>query len=100
MVIFILYIEFTPDNRGVIMPEVSRFYGIVIKLFFSGNPPAHFYAIHNEHVGMFDIATGHMVEGDLSELSCSMIKAWADLHKQPLNKMWLREQIEPLPPLQ
>ena len=34
------------------MPEITRFYGIVIKLFFGSHPPAHFRAVYGEYVGM------------------------------------------------
>ncbi len=82
------------------MHEVSRFYGIVIKIYFSGNPPPHCYAIHREQLGQIDIATGDMVEGDLGELSRGLVKAWVDLHRSELTSMWHREEISTLPPLQ
>ena len=39
------------------MPEIARFYGIVIKLFFGDHPPPHFHAVYGEYVGLFDINT-------------------------------------------
>ena len=47
------------------MPEIARFYGIVIKLFFGDHPPPHFHAVYGEHVGLFSIDTLDMIEGDL-----------------------------------
>lgn len=32
------------------MPEIARFYGIVIKLFFGDHPPPHFHAVYGEHI--------------------------------------------------
>ena len=42
------------------MPEISRFYGIIIKMFFKPkeHEPAHIHAIYNESVGIFDIKIG------------------------------------------
>ena len=47
------------------MPEIARFYGLVIKLFFGDHPPPHFHALYGEYVGLFDIQTLEMIEGDL-----------------------------------
>lgn len=47
------------------MPEIARFYGIIIKLFFGDHPPPHFHAVYGEFVALFDIQTLEMIEGDL-----------------------------------
>ena len=49
------------------MPVISRFYGIVIKMFFKPkeHEPAHIHAIYDEYVGIFDIHTYEMTMGDL-----------------------------------
>ena len=47
------------------MPEIARFYGIVIKLFFGDHPPPHIHAVYVEYVGLFNIETLEMIEGDL-----------------------------------
>ena len=48
------------------MPEITRFYGIVVKIFFTRehNPP-HFHAVYGEYNGIFDIKTLEMIEGDM-----------------------------------
>ena len=49
------------------MPVISRFYGIVIKMYFKQkehNPP-HIHAIYGEHVGLFSLLDGEMFEGDV-----------------------------------
>lgn len=51
------------------MPEIARFYGIVIKLFFGDHPPPHFHAIYGEYNAIFDIETLKMIEGDFTESS-------------------------------
>ncbi len=48
------------------MPEITRFYGIIIKIFLTRehNPP-HFHAVYGEYNGTFEISTLKMIEGDL-----------------------------------
>ena len=48
------------------MPEIARFYGIIIKIFFTRehNPP-HFHAVYGEYNGTLEISTLNMIEGDL-----------------------------------
>ena len=52
-------------NRKPIMPEIARFYGIIIKLFFGDHPPPHFHAVYGEYNALFNIETLEMIEGDL-----------------------------------
>ena len=47
------------------MPEVARFYGIVIKIFFGDHPPPHFHAIDGEYNALFNIESLEIIEGDL-----------------------------------
>ena len=63
------------------MPEIARFYGIVIKVFFGDHPPPHFHAVYGEHVGLFNIDTLDMIEGDLPRRAKKLVDEWAYLHK-------------------
>ena len=47
------------------MPEITRFYGIIIKLFFADHPPPHFHAIYGEYNALFNLETLEIIEGDL-----------------------------------
>jgi hypothetical protein len=58
------------------MPILSKFYGIIIKMFFSSaehNPP-HVHAVYGEYFGLIDIKTGNMMEGDLPSKALAMTK--------------------------
>lgn len=83
------------------MPEISRFYGIVIKMFFKPkeHEPAHIHALYNEYVGTFDIKTFEMMDGDLPIRAQQLVKEWLTLHKTDLEKMWEEQVIVKLPPL-
>lgn len=81
------------------MPEISRFYGIVIKLFFADHPPPHFHAVYGEHVGLFSIQSIEMIEGDLPKRAEKLVKEWALINRDELQKMWDTQEFNRLPPL-
>lgn len=82
------------------MPEIARFYGIVIKLFFGDHPPPHFHAVYGEYVGLFNIDTLEMIEGDLPNRARKLVFEWASLNKSELKKMWDYQEYHKLPPLE
>ena len=55
------------------MPEISRFYGIVIKLFFGDHSPPHFHAVYGENLGLFNLQTLEMIEGDIPNRAKKLI---------------------------
>lgn len=83
------------------MPEICRFYGIIIKMFFKPkeHDPAHIHAIYNEFVGIFDINTFEMTDGDLPQKAQSLVKEWLSLNYKDLVKMWDSQKIDKLEPL-
>ena len=83
------------------MPEISRFYGIVIKMFFKPkeHEPSHIHALYGEYMGVFDIKTYQMTEGDLPNKAQELVKEWLNMHSSELQKMWDSQKIEKLPPL-
>ncbi|MGP1489331.1 MAG: DUF4160 domain-containing protein [Peptoanaerobacter stomatis] len=82
------------------MPEITRFYGILIKIFFvrEHNPP-HFHAIYGEYNGTFDITTLEMLEGDLPIKAQKLVVEWASQYQDKLMNMWNTKKLEKLPPL-
>ena len=84
------------------MPEISRFYGIVIKMFFKPkeHEPSHIHALYGEYAGIFDLKTLEMTEGDLPQKAQSIVKEWRQLNTEKLEKMWNSQKIEKLPPLE
>ena len=83
------------------MPEISRFYGIVIKMFFKPkeHEPSHIHALYGENVGIFDLRTLNMTEGDLPKKAQELVKEWLTAHQDELLKMWEKQDIGKLPPL-
>ena len=50
------------------MPEIARFYGIIIKIFFGDHPPPHFHAVYGEYNALIGIESLEIIEGDLPKL--------------------------------
>ncbi|WP_245590002.1 DUF4160 domain-containing protein [Desulfonatronum lacustre] len=90
-----------PGNElGDNMPEIARFYGIIIKLFFSDHLPAHFHAVYGEYVGLFNIETLEMIEGDLPKRAMKLVLEWARVNQEEMKKMWDAQEFRKLPPLE
>ena len=83
------------------MPEIARFYGLIIKMFFmqSEHNPPHFHALYGEYMGEFDINTLELLEGDLPPRAVKLIQEWAAIHQTELLDMWNTQNIRKLPPL-
>lgn len=86
------------------MPEIARFYGIIIYLFPREHGPAHFHAEYQEYEAVFDMATLQILGGSLPSRARSMVVEWATLHRTELFAAWmdLRQgrppaRIDPLP---
>ena len=85
------------------MPEISRFYGIIIKMYFKDHNPPHFHAEYQEYEAVFDINTLGLIDGELPKRAYTLVMEWALEHKQELLNNWKLAQqpsalhkIEPL----
>ena len=83
------------------MPEITRFYGIIIKMFFKPkeHEPSHVHAIYGEYVGIFNIKTKKMEQGDLPLRAQELVKEWLKINDEKLQQMWDTQIIGKLPPL-
>lgn len=89
--------------RSPQMPEISRFYGIVIRMFFREHAPPHFHASYGEEEALISIETLSVISGRLSPRSLGLVVEWASLHRDELKKNWNKvnryeqpDKIEPL----
>ena len=86
------------------MPEICRFYGIIIRMFWADHPPPHFHAVYGEYEAVIDILTSEILEGQLPRRAHSLVSEWINLHNRELLELWesarqsrpLR-RIDPLP---
>lgn len=84
------------------MPVITRFYGMVIKMYLLGkehNPP-HIHVLYGEYNGVIDLMTLNMKEGDLPAKGLAMAQEWASIHQKELLEMWMTQNFRTLPPLQ
>lgn len=84
------------------MPVIARFYGMVVKMYLLGsehNPP-HIHVIYGEYIGVIDLRTLEVLEGDLPAKALSMALEWAQLYQKELMEMWNTQEFRQLPPLQ
>ena len=79
------------------MPEISRFYGIVIYIFFREHDPPHFHAVYGEYEALIDIRTLGVLAGNLPARSLGLVVEWANLHKNELQEAWSRARNHRLP---
>ena len=78
------------------MPEIARFYGIIIKMFFGDHNPPHIHAVYGEYNGIFHIETLAMLNGDLPPRAIQLIQEWMTEHQQELSNMWQTQKISKL----
>ncbi|MBU0701995.1 DUF4160 domain-containing protein [bacterium] len=70
------------------MPEICRFYGIIIRMFVNEHPPAHFHAEYQDQEALFNIHTLEMFKGSLPKRARLLVAEWALEHRQELLYNW------------
>jgi hypothetical protein len=85
------------------MPEISRFLGIVIGMFFNEHGPAHFHAVYGDYKITVEIESGK-TRGEFPRRALRLVLEWAELHRQELFEDWerarRREPLERIAPLE
>jgi hypothetical protein len=81
------------------VPEISRFLGIIIRMFYNEHNPPHFHAIYNEYEAEFDINTLEIIAGDLPKRVRNLVIEWAIDHREELIADWdlMRNDTKPNP---
>jgi hypothetical protein len=89
------------------VPELSRFFGIIIRMYAEPLAPhhrPHFHAYYREFVGVYGLEALELVAGSLPVRQRRLVEAWAELHVEELARDWqlLQEGRRPRPiaPLQ
>lgn len=73
------------------MPTISRFYGILIQMFFRDARKHHLPHIHADyqgHVGVYSIADGAVLAGSLPLNKHKLVVAWIAIHQDDLLANW------------
>ena len=84
------------------MPVLSRFYGIVIRMYFiqaEHNPP-HIHAIYGDDVAEVAIHAGEVLDGYLPPKALSMVREWIEYNKEDLLYIWDSQEFRSIRPLE
>ena len=85
------------------MPEISHFFGIVIKMFFDDHNPPHFHAEYGSDLALIDIHSLAVFSGRLPPRVTGLVIEWATLHQRELladwDRAWAREDLQKIAPL-
>ncbi len=84
------------------MPELSRFFGIIIRMYMEVGAPhhlPHFHAYYQDDVAIFSLEPVDLIAGELPRRQRRLVEAWAELHQEELLADWARLQAgqTPLP---
>ena len=78
------------------MPEICRFLGIVITMFYNDHRPPHFHAIYGDYAVTISIQE-ESVTGNFPKRALRLVLEWCELHKEELQGNWeLAQQRKPL----
>ena len=70
------------------MPEISRFFGIVIKMYYREHAPPHFHAEYGEHECQISLLDLSVLVGKLPPRALGLVMEWAALHQTELMNVW------------
>jgi hypothetical protein len=79
------------------MPELCRFFGIVISMYHDDHAPPHFHAAYGSERAQFSIDPPGLLKGRFSPRAMALVTEWAALHREELLAAWqAREAGRPL----
>jgi len=81
------------------MPEICRFLGIVISMYFDEHNPPHFHVRYNEYRAVISIRNLNVLDGHLPAKVRGLVEEWAEQHQDELLMMWETKEFHKLDPL-
>jgi len=86
------------------VPEISRFFGIIIAIYHNDHPPPHFHARYGEHKALVAIDSLTILRGSLPPRVLGLVVEWASGHRDALLEdwelAWRHEPLKKIPPLE
>lgn len=70
------------------MPEISRFFGIVIRMYYDDHGIPHFHASYGDHEAKVGINPIQVIEGEIPKRALSLVLEWTALHQKDLAENW------------
>ncbi|MCF6177095.1 MAG: DUF4160 domain-containing protein [Victivallaceae bacterium] len=81
------------------MPEICRFLGIIITMYFDEHNPPHFHIRYNEYRASMEIKTLNVIAGQLPARVRGLVEEWCELHQNDLLQMWDSKEFHKIDPL-
>jgi hypothetical protein len=85
------------------MPELSRFFGIIITMYWRDHNPPHFHASYGDDEALITM-NGEVYSGSLPRRALSLVREWLAIHRQELLDNWenaqKREPMKSIEPLE
>lgn len=83
------------------MPEISRFFGVSIRIYFNDHLPPHFHALYGAHEALIEIVKMKFLRGHLPGRLSALVLKWGELHRDELMDNWnLARERKPLNPIE
>lgn len=70
------------------MPEISRFFGMIIQMYWDEHNPPHFHVLYEDKTAVIDINGLKIIEGTLSRRALNIVLDWAEIHQNELLENW------------
>ena len=82
------------------MPEITRFFGIIIRMYFNEHEPSHIHCVYGGNESIFNLRDMKFEDDKFSPRAQKLVIEWADLYRCQLLEMWFKKEIRKLPPLE
>jgi hypothetical protein len=87
-----------------LVPEISRFFGIVIQMYYNDHDPPHFHVRYAGQRALVSIEELAVLSGSLSPRALALVREWANLHRTELAEDWrlarAEAELRPIAPLE
>jgi hypothetical protein len=85
------------------MPEIARFFGIVVSMYFDDHAPPHIHGRYGSHKVRVAIGDFKILAGSFPPRALALLVEWMDIHRAELDADWVRAEtgqgLEPIEPL-
>jgi hypothetical protein len=86
------------------MPEISRFFGIIVQMYYNDHEPPHFHVRYSGQKALIGIETLALLRGYLAPRALGLVTEWAAIHREELMEDWTlaraEAKLKPIAPLE
>ena len=86
------------------MPTISRFFGIAVRIYYDDHAPPHFHVYYGSDAAEIEVATLRLISGRFPRRALAMVLEWAADHREELLRDWAlaesHDPLESIPPLE